>query len=562
MEDVGVAGFGVERMHRPPLARRAARRRLRARWPGSPPPPRPGSMPPSPEARARARRTASRAPYDAGGLVRASRCEHVFVSSRGHDPACRPRLVLRVGRAARRSAAARPAGHRRRRGRARGELRGQGVRRAHGDGRRAGAPAVPAGGRGRAADVGLLGGEQGRVRGVRRHDAAGRGALDRRGVPRRPRHAADRGHADGDRRAAAPRACSSGSACRSPSAWRGRSSSPRWPAAWPSPTACSWCRPDGELAFLHPLPVERLWGVGPGHRRQAARPRDHDASARSPRLAETRSSRCVGRAAGRQLHALAHNRDPRPVQVGAPPALDGRAARARPRGRRSPEALDAVRGRARRPPRPPAARRPPRVPHRRAAPALRRLLARDPVAHAAQATQQTEPILATARALLATAMPTIERAGITLVGVALGNLEDARAIQLVLPFEPPRRALDADARQRARPLRLGRHHPRRAARPRPGPGGPAAARLRTRRLPSRPSGYATRHGRRARRSRPHGRPPPDRDERPERRGQPTRARRPGTGEPGDSGPSPDAPSTSHEQEGDAGQATGNPDAAG
>ena len=37
---------------------------------------------------------------------------------------------------------------------------------------------------------------------------------------------------------------------------------------------------------------------------------------------------------------------------------------------------------------------------------------------------------------------------------------------------------------------------------------------------------------------------------------------PGTGEPGDRGPSPDAPSTSHEQEGDAGQATGNPDAAG
>jgi hypothetical protein len=37
---------------------------------------------------------------------------------------------------------------------------------------------------------------------------------------------------------------------------------------------------------------------------------------------------------------------------------------------------------------------------------------------------------------------------------------------------------------------------------------------------------------------------------------------PGAGEPGDEGRSPDAPSTSHEQEGDAGQATGNPDAAG
>jgi hypothetical protein len=34
------------------------------------------------------------------------------------------------------------------------------------------------------------------------------------------------------------------------------------------------------------------------------------------------------------------------------------------------------------------------------------------------------------------------------------------------------------------------------------------------------------------------------------------------GDGGDGGRTPDAPSTSHEQEGDAGQATGNPDAAG
>jgi hypothetical protein len=33
---------------------------------------------------------------------------------------------------------------------------------------------------------------------------------------------------------------------------------------------------------------------------------------------------------------------------------------------------------------------------------------------------------------------------------------------------------------------------------------------------------------------------------------------PREGEPGDSGPSPDAPSTSHEDEGDPEQATGNP----
>jgi hypothetical protein len=37
---------------------------------------------------------------------------------------------------------------------------------------------------------------------------------------------------------------------------------------------------------------------------------------------------------------------------------------------------------------------------------------------------------------------------------------------------------------------------------------------------------------------------------------------PGASKPGDSGPSPDAPATSHDEEGDPGQATGNPDAAG
>ncbi len=74
-------------------------------------------------------------------------CEHVFVCGRGHDPARRPRRLLRVGRAARRSPPAGPAGDRRRRRRAGGQLRGQGVRRAHGHGRRPGPAAVPAGGR-------------------------------------------------------------------------------------------------------------------------------------------------------------------------------------------------------------------------------------------------------------------------------------------------------------------------------------------------------------------------------------------------------------------------------
>lgn len=50
-------------------------------------------------------------------------------------------------------------------------------------------------------------------------------------------------------------------------------------------------------------------------------------------------------------------------------------------------------------------------------------------------TARTPAILTTARGLLAMAMPTIERRGITLVGVALGSLQDDLAIQLSLPFE-------------------------------------------------------------------------------------------------------------------------------
>jgi DNA polymerase-4 len=59
-------------------------------------------------------------------------------------------------------------------------------------------------------------------------------------------------------------------------------------------------------------------------------------------------------------------------------------------------------------------------------------------------TAQTQKILATARGLLATAMPLIEHKGITLIGVALTNLEDDWAIQLALPFDRGREsAIDA-----------------------------------------------------------------------------------------------------------------------
>ena len=59
-----------------------------------------------------------------------------------------------------------------------------------------------------------------------------------------------------------------------------------------------------------------------------------------------------------------------------------------------------------------------------------------------EATAHTETILATARGLLATAMPMIQRQGITLIGITFSNLHDDHAIQLALPFDRPLAAID------------------------------------------------------------------------------------------------------------------------
>ncbi|HEX5259843.1 MAG TPA: DNA polymerase IV, partial [Gaiellales bacterium] len=71
--------------------------------------------------------------------------------------------------------------------------------------------------------------------------------------------------------------------------------------------------PEREFAFLHPLPIERLWGVGPATSRRL---RAHGIATvgEVARLDADTLVSMVGRAAGRKLHALAHNRDPRRVQ--------------------------------------------------------------------------------------------------------------------------------------------------------------------------------------------------------------------------------------------------------
>jgi DNA polymerase IV len=190
--------------------------------------------------------------------------------------------------------------------------------------------------------------------------------------------------------------------------------------------------PDGELAFLHPLPVERLWGVGPV---TAGKLRDRGITCvgEVARLGEATLVSMVGQASGRHLHALAHNRDPRPVDVGRRRRSIG-SQRALGRSRKSPDDLDAVvialvgrvTGRM-------------RTAGRAGRTVVLRLrfddFSRATRSHTlAWPTAHTHTILATARALLATAMPMIRRQGITLVGVAVANLDDSGVVQLTLPF--------------------------------------------------------------------------------------------------------------------------------
>jgi DNA polymerase-4 len=188
---------------------------------------------------------------------------------------------------------------------------------------------------------------------------------------------------------------------------------------------------DGELDFLHPLPVERLWGVG-----RVTAEKLHGRGIRTVRqladLTEGALVAMLGRGSGRHLHALAHNRDPRPVQVDRRRGSIG-SQRALGRRRRSAEEIDAV-----------VVGLVDRITRRlrRAGRAGRTVVVRlrfDDFSRATRshtlprATDETQLILATARALLASATPLIERRGLTLVGLAVANL-DSHGVQLTLPF--------------------------------------------------------------------------------------------------------------------------------
>jgi DNA polymerase-4 len=207
---------------------------------------------------------------------------------------------------------------------------------------------------------------------------------------------------------------------------------------------------DGELAFLHPLPVERLWGVGDVTARKL-HARGLSTVGQVARLSELDLIELLGRGSGRHLHALAHNRDARRVRTRSRRRSMGAQHALGPSSRSWQQADIVLFGLVDR------LTRRMRAAQRMARTVVLRLrfsdFSRATRSHTlAEATYETQAILAAARALLVAAIPTIERKGITLVGVALTNLDDAGSAQLALPFGHGReQALDTtldDIRER------------------------------------------------------------------------------------------------------------------
>lgn len=189
---------------------------------------------------------------------------------------------------------------------------------------------------------------------------------------------------------------------------------------------------EDELVFLHALPVERLWGVGKvtsGKLREARIRTVGDVA----EMFESELVQLLGGGAGRHLYALAHNRDPRPVQtekrrgsMGAQHAMGG--------GDHSPAELDLM-----------LLTLVDRVTRRmRAAGRTGSTVTislrfgdftRSTSSHTlARPTAHTVTVLDVARRLLASRAGVVKEKGITLIGVSLGSLDDQPA-QLALPLD-------------------------------------------------------------------------------------------------------------------------------
>nr|ABP43604.1 DNA-directed DNA polymerase [Mycolicibacterium gilvum PYR-GCK] len=200
--------------------------------------------------------------------------------------------------------------------------------------------------------------------------------------------------------------------------------------------------PDRELAFLHPLPVRRLWGVGA---KTADKLRAHgiETVADVAELSETTLSSLVGGAMGRQLFALAHNVDRRRVvtgqrrrSVGAQRAL-GRAGSAMTVDQVDAVVVNLIDRITRRM----------RAADRTGRTVVLRLrfadFSRATRSHTMPwATASTDAILDAARGLVAAAAPLIGERGLTLIGFAVCNIDRDGAQQMELPFASPAEARD------------------------------------------------------------------------------------------------------------------------
>ncbi|MGD1283311.1 DNA polymerase IV [Mycobacterium seoulense] len=203
--------------------------------------------------------------------------------------------------------------------------------------------------------------------------------------------------------------------------------------------------PDQELAFLHPLPVRRLWGVGA---KTAEKLHAHGLAtvADVAELSESTLASLLGGAMGRQLFALSRNIDRRRVTTGVRRRSVG-AQRALGRSGNTMSAaevdavvvnlIDRITGRMR------AAGRTGRTVTLR--------VRFDDFGRATRsrtlpwATSSTQPILAAARQLVAAAAPVIAQRGLTLVGFAVSGIDRGGAQQLTLPFGDDENRLAIDA---------------------------------------------------------------------------------------------------------------------
>lgn len=201
--------------------------------------------------------------------------------------------------------------------------------------------------------------------------------------------------------------------------------------------------PERELAFLRPLPVRRLWGVGA---KTAERLHAHGIAtvADVAELSESTLTSMLGGAMGRQLYALSRNVDRRRVTTGVRRrSVGAQRALGRAGNRMSAAQVDAV-----------VVNLIDRITARmRAAGRTGRTvvlrLRFDDFGRATRsrtlpwATSSTQPILAAARQLVASAAPLIAERGLTLVGFAVSGIDRSGAQQLMLPFGGDSPSVDA-----------------------------------------------------------------------------------------------------------------------